>query len=395
MVVRLSAADIEPLLQGLAILGTGGGGNPDWGRQILENDVRRGRAWQVIDLDEVADDALVVCAGMMGSVKAIEAIGFAALLERWEDDFPLLTVVRAMEGLLGRRIDAVIPFEAGGLNSPVVLTLAARMGIPAVDADALGRSAPETHMTSWHGHGVAITPMPLADSEGNIVVVSQAATPTYVDEIGRMVISRGGHLGANCHHPMSGREARDYSVPGTFSAAAALGRAVGEAADPVAAAMAALGASQLFRGRVVGLSEEEHPGLLRDERAARGGWRRPGPRGAAHRQERDDGALRRREPAGHVPRPGAHAGAADRARADERRARGRARCRAPGCSRAPSSPGRGDRVTPGSSGVLSGSLRPARPRVPPDRGAGPDEPASLIASLADRFSGGAAGPRRP
>jgi DUF917 family protein len=261
MVVRLAAGDIEPLLGGLAILGTGGGGNPDWGRQILENDVRCGRAWHVIDLDELDDDALVVCAGMMGSVKAIEAIGFAALLERWEDDFPLLTVVRAMEGLLGRRIDAVIPFEAGGLNSPVVLTLAARMGIAAVDADALGRSAPETHMTSWHGHGVAITPMPLADSDGNIVIVSQAATPTYVDEIGRLVISRGGHLGANCHHPMSGREARGYSVPGTFSAAAALGRAVADAVDPVAAAMAGLGASHLFRGRVVGLSEEEHPGF--------------------------------------------------------------------------------------------------------------------------------------
>ena len=121
---------------------------------------------EIIGLDEVPDDATVVCAGMMGSVKAIEAIGFAALLERWEEDFPLLTVVRAMEGLLGRRVDAVIPFEAGGLNSPVVLTLAARMGIAAIDADALGRSAPETHMTSWHGHGVAITPMPLADSDG-------------------------------------------------------------------------------------------------------------------------------------------------------------------------------------------------------------------------------------
>ena len=395
MVVRLSAADIEPLLQGLAILGTGGGGNPDWGRQILENDVRRGRAWQVIDLDEVADDALVVCAGMMGSVKAIEAIGFAALLERWEDDFPLLTVVRAMEGLLGRRIDAVIPFEAGGLNSPVVLTLAARMGIPAVDADALGRSAPETHMTSWHGHGVAITPMPLADSEGNIVIVSQAATPTYVDEIGRMVISRGGHLGANCHHPMSGREARDYSVPGTFSAAAALGRAVGEAADPVAAAMAALGASQLFRGRVVGLSEEEHPGFYVTSVLLAGDGADQDREARLIVKNETMALLRRREPPGHVPRPGAHAGAADRARAHERRARGRARCRAPGCARAPSSPGRGDRVTPGSSGVLSGSLRPARPRVPPDRGAGPDDPPSLIASMADQFSGGAAGPRRP
>ena len=135
-------------------------------------------------LDDVPDDATVVCTGMMGSVKAIESIGFATLLERWEQDFPLLTVVRAMEGSLGRPIDAVVPFEAGGLNSPVVLTLAARMGVPAVDGDALGRSAPETHMTSWHGHGVEITPMPLADSMGNIVIVSRAADPTYVDEIG-------------------------------------------------------------------------------------------------------------------------------------------------------------------------------------------------------------------
>jgi hypothetical protein len=261
MVVRLAALDIEPLLAGLAILGTGGGGNPDWGRQILENDARRGRRWRILSLDELPDDATVVCAGMMGSVKAIESIGFAALLERWEADFPLVTVVRAMERLLGRSIDAVIPFEAGGLNSPVVLTLAARMGIAAVDADGLGRSAPETHMTSWHGHGVDITPMPLADSVGNIVVVSQAAEPTYVDEIGRVVVSRGGHLGANCHHPMRGRDARAWSVPGTFSEALALGRLVADAADPVAAAARHLGATPLLRGRVAALDEEEHAGF--------------------------------------------------------------------------------------------------------------------------------------
>jgi uncharacterized protein len=79
-----------------------------------------------------------------------------------------------MEELLGRRIDAIVPFEAGGLNSPVVLTLAARMGIAAIDGDALGRSAPETQKASWYGHGVEVTPMPLADSYGNIVVVSKA-----------------------------------------------------------------------------------------------------------------------------------------------------------------------------------------------------------------------------
>jgi DUF917 family protein len=259
--VSLAAADIGPLLAGLAILGTGGGGNPDWGRQILENDVRRGRAWNVISLDQVADDATIVCTGMMGSVKAIESIGFAALLERWEEDFPLLTVVRAMEGLLGRPIDAVVPFEAGGLNSPVVLTLASRMGIPCVDGDALGRSAPETHMTSWHGHGVEITPMPLADSLGNIVIVSRAAEPTYVDEMGRVVLARGGHLGANCHHPMSGEQLKAYTVPGTYSRALELGRAVQRAPDPVGAAAHYLGAERLFEGRVAALVEEERVGF--------------------------------------------------------------------------------------------------------------------------------------
>ncbi len=103
-----------------------------------------------------------------------------------------MRVTRYMEQLLGRPIDAVVPFEAGGLNSPIILTLAARMGIAAIDGDALGRSAPETQMTSWHSHGVEVTPMPLADSYGKIVVVSKAVVPTYVDEIGRVVVTKGG-----------------------------------------------------------------------------------------------------------------------------------------------------------------------------------------------------------
>jgi DUF917 family protein len=257
----LTPADIPHLLAGLAILGTGGGGNPGWGRLILENDHRRGRAWNVITLDEVPDDATVVCAGMMGSVKAIESIGFANLLERWETDFPLLTVVKAMEGLLGRRIDALVPFEAGGLNSPVVLTLGARLGIPVIDGDALGRSAPETQMTSWHGHGVEITPMPLADSVGDIVIVTRAAEPASVDEIGRVVLARGGHLGANAHHPMTGARLKATTIPGTFSRALELGRAVAGSADPVRAVAATLGAAHLFSGLVTSLAEEERQGF--------------------------------------------------------------------------------------------------------------------------------------
>ncbi len=262
---RLTPDDFEPLLEGLAILGTGGGGNPAWGRMILENDAARGRQWTIVSLDDVPDGWTIVCGGMMGSVKAIESIGFDRVLEGWESDFPLLRVTQYMSELIGRRIDAMVPFEAGGLNSPIVLTLAARMGIAAIDGDALGRSAPETQMTSWYGHGVEITPMPLADSRGNIVVVSQAAEPTYVDEVGRWVVTRGGYLGANNHHPMSGSQLKQTTIPGTFSRALNLGRKVQAARtagqDPVLAAAESLGARHLFLGRIESLQEEERMGF--------------------------------------------------------------------------------------------------------------------------------------
>ncbi|MGE5137929.1 MAG: DUF917 family protein, partial [Rudaea sp.] len=263
--LSLNPTDIDPLLEGLGILGTGGGGSPAWGRMILENDVAHGRTWNIVPLDEVPDDWTIVCGGIMGSVKALEAIGFDKVLEGWESDFPLLRVTQYMEQLLGRKIDAMVPFEAGGLNSPIVPTLAARMGIAAIDGDALGRSAPETQMTSWHGLGVEVTPMPLADSCGNIVVVSRAAEPTYVDQVGRWVVTKGGFMGANNHHPMTGAQLKATTIPGTFSRGLALGRAVqaarAEGRDAAAAAAELLGARRLIRGRIESLQEEERLGF--------------------------------------------------------------------------------------------------------------------------------------
>lgn len=263
--LKLNQEDIAPLLEGLAILGTGGGGNPSWGEMIMENDLKRGRNWNISSLDAVPDNWTVVCGGIMGSVKALEDIGFDKVLENWESDFPLITVTERMSELIGKPIDAIIPFEAGGLNTPIVLTLASRMGIAAIDADALGRSAPESQMTSWHGHGVEITPMPLADSMGNLVVVIKASEPTYVDEVGRFVVTKGGYLGANNHHPMTGSQVKETSIPGTFSGSLALGRAVvaarDQGEDAVAAVERRLRPLHKYEVLLGSLREEEHMGF--------------------------------------------------------------------------------------------------------------------------------------
>lgn len=259
------AEDVEPLLEGLAIMGTGGGGSPEWGRAILENDFAQGRAPQIISLDEIDDQAMVVSGGIMGSVKRLEELGAAAVMAHWEERFELEAVTRVMEGILGRKIDHMVPFEVGGLNTPVVLSLGARMGFPIIDGDALGRSAPETQMTSFIGHGVSLTPMPLIDYYGNVVIVQGAVKPTYPDQLGRWVVSNGGGLGANNHYPMTGRKAKTAVVPGTISASLRLGRAVLAARsggdDPVEAAIRVLNARRLFSGEITHMNEEESLGF--------------------------------------------------------------------------------------------------------------------------------------
>ncbi len=263
--LTLGPDDIQPLLEGLAIMGTGGGGNPQWGRMILEQDVRMGRTWNIIAPEDVPDDATVVSGGIMGSVKALESIGFEKVLQEWETRFPLLDVTRVMAGLLKRPIDAIVPFEAGGLNTPVILSLGARAGIPVIDGDALGRSAPETNMTSFIGHGINIPPMPLIDHYGNVVVVQEAELPTYPDEIGRFVVSKGGAMGANNHYPMTGAQLKASVIPHTITQALELGRKIWSArqqgGDPVGAVARQMGSRHRFQGTVTSLRDEEHLGF--------------------------------------------------------------------------------------------------------------------------------------
>jgi len=260
-----SLEDIEPLIEGLAIVGTGGGGSPYWGKVILEHEFSVGRTLTMIDLEDISDQATVVSGGIMGSVKVLEAMGVEEVMRHWEERFELLEVTRVMETILGRKIDHVVPFEVGALNTPVMLSLGARLGIPVIDGDALGRSAPETQMTSFIGHGVSLTPMPLIDYQGNVVIVHEAADPTYADELGRWVVTKGGGMGANNHYPMSGHQAKEAVVPNTISGALELGRAVlrarEEGGDPVAAAIGVLGGVRLFGGTVTSLREEEKMGF--------------------------------------------------------------------------------------------------------------------------------------
>ncbi len=262
---KINREDLEPLLEGVAIFGTGGGGSPDWGRGIMLNDFKRGRGYTIINPEEVEDDAVVVSGGIMGSVKTLDNMDFDELLEYWEDNFELEVAFREMEKELGKKIDCIVPFEMGGLNTPIILSLGARVGIPVIDGDALGRAAPETQMTSFIGHGISLTPMPLVDHVGNVVVVRKAVNPVYPDQIGRFIITRGGGLGANNHYPMSGRQLKNSVIPNTISKAIEIGRLVINARnngeDPVQVFRKIVSGINIFHGKITEIIEEEAEGF--------------------------------------------------------------------------------------------------------------------------------------
>jgi hypothetical protein len=224
--------EIAWMLDGLGIMGTGGGGDPQaWGASVIKADLARKRTYQLVDPEEVPDGALVVSGGYLGSVAEDRALD--RVVDEWETTFELEGAIREMEGLLGRHVDYLVPFEVGGGNTPVILSAGARLGVPVVDGDAVGRSAPETHMTSFIGHGISLCPMPLVDSNGTVVIVKKSESIFLPDEIGRFLVSSRRGLMANSHYPMSGADLKRCVIPNMITKSIELGRFISTlAGDP-------------------------------------------------------------------------------------------------------------------------------------------------------------------
>lgn len=261
----LTRENLDAFLEGLAILGTGGGGSPEWGRAILEHDFDMGRAATIVEPEEVPDDAVVASGGIMGSVKVLDKMTPEALMRRWDERFDLAEAFRVMEETIGHKIDYVVPCEMGGLNTPVILTLGARTGRPVVNGDGIGRASPETNMVSFVGYGISLTPMPLVDFDGNVVVVRHGVESTFADSLGRWVITRGGGLGANSHYPMTGSQLKKSVVPHTITKALELGEALLRARlagrNPVQAVVSELEGCLIHRGTVETIQEQEWEGF--------------------------------------------------------------------------------------------------------------------------------------
>jgi len=162
-VTQLDASNLPALARGCAILGTGGGGDPDVGLLMALQAIEEFGPVTVVDLDDLPDDGLVMPCGMVGApTVGIEKLGNGEEGVRLRD---------RVEALFGKPVVALMSGEIGGSNGILPASWAVRVGLPVVDADGMGRAFPEIQMVTPTMYGVSATPMALADEKGNAAII--------------------------------------------------------------------------------------------------------------------------------------------------------------------------------------------------------------------------------
>lgn len=264
MPTLIGEQEIEDLAIGAAVLGTGGGGHPYIGKLMVQSAIRKYGPVQMVSPHELPDDALVIpTAGMGAPTVSIEK------LPNGEENYNCL---RRLEEYLGRRASATMPIECGGMNSAIPFLVAARAGIPVVDADGMGRAFPELQMETFHIYGVSGTPMVVHNERGDFCIVS--TLDNYrMEALARTIAVRMGGVAHLAEYPMTGKQVRETAIPHTLSLAMRIGRAVRTARErkenPIDAIIDVTANSNygpaivLFRGKVVEVERRTAGGFVR------------------------------------------------------------------------------------------------------------------------------------
>jgi DUF917 family protein len=256
---EVAEADLLPVSIGAGILGTGGGGNPYLGYLRVRRALRAGATVRVIDPTEIADDDLLVVVGGMGS----PVVSYEKVAQGDEET----AAARALEEHLGKRFDAIAPFEMGGGNSMAPMIVSAKMGIPLVDGDGMGRAFPELQMITYLIYGGSPEPSALADERGNRIVMSDVVDANWLERIARVVtIEMGGHAGV-ATAVMDGAFCKRSIIPNTLRLALSIGSAVLDArktkSDPTDAVTEVAGGTRYLRGKVSDVHRRTAKGFAR------------------------------------------------------------------------------------------------------------------------------------
>ncbi len=257
-----SIEDASMFVTGATIMGTGGGGDSKEGMRLLKDALDSGHKIRIVQLDWLPKDSVIAVPYFVGSV----APGVTKKKSSVKVREPVRVAMTELEEVLGKKITAVTATELGGLNTSIALHIGAKLGLPIVDGDLLGRAGPELHQCTAHIFGVPMCPSAIVTDTGNIVVVKGYGSIDDYEATARHQAVIAGHSAAVVDTPMTIQDARRALLRGTVSLCYQLGRAVtlarSKSKDPVQAVVNSIQGWKIFQGRVSKFKWKNEGGFL-------------------------------------------------------------------------------------------------------------------------------------
>ena len=263
---EISFQDLDALATGAWVLGTGGGGDPYCSLVAAKELYRDGRVVALLDPADLGDDDLVAMVSFQGAPLVNS--------ERLPDPALMVKASRVMEEYIGREFTAIMSSEIGGSNGVQPLLAAASIGLPLVDADAMGRAFPDVSKTCFAVRGLQPWPLSVVDVRHNVAIIPKGVDWFWMERISRQIVTEMGSTASTCKAPRTGREVREHGILGSVTRAIEIGRLLDEArrshADPVDRLLRQEGGLELFRGKVIDVRRRTTGGFLRGDTSIEG-----------------------------------------------------------------------------------------------------------------------------
>ncbi|MEA2440727.1 MAG: uncharacterized protein QOH76_2151 [Thermoleophilaceae bacterium] len=215
---HLDASNLPAVARGCALLGAGGGGDTDVALLMALHAVEENGPVPLVRLADLPDGGLVMPCGSIGSP--------AVATERlWSGDEG--SVLRDyVEAIRGESVCALMCLAVGGATGLLPVTWAARLRLPLLDADGMGRTLLGLQRQVMRVAGIEAGPAVLTDGRGNTLVL-RPADSEWAERLARGAAGTLGGVCAAAAYLMTVEEARAGAIEGSISRAFELGEALG------------------------------------------------------------------------------------------------------------------------------------------------------------------------
>lgn len=173
--MKLNKKQVEEIIKGSTVLGTGGGGRLDSALSIIEK-LPPPTLISFNDLD--SDDIVITAYGAGGLTKP-------------KNTTEMMTKgLELLQQRLGKSIRAIVPVEIGPYSLAAAFEIAAQLNVPVVDGDLVGfRSVPEIYIELVTLANLSRCPLVFGNNEGDIVLLDEATSPERLEQIIRSFAS--------------------------------------------------------------------------------------------------------------------------------------------------------------------------------------------------------------